>query len=101
MAVIKLTSENFEEVVLKSDKKVMVDFYADWCGPCKMLSPLVDEISEERQDVVVGKLNVDENPDITEKYMIMSIPSVFVFEKGEISGKSIGAVPKSELLKML
>ena len=75
MAVIKLTTENFEQEVLKSEKTVLVDFYADWCGPCKMMSPVIDEIAEERKDIKVGKLNVDEEMEIAQKFGVMSIPT--------------------------
>lgn len=101
MAVIKLTTENFEQEVLQSDKTVLVDFYADWCGPCKMMSPVIDEIAEERPDIKVGKLNVDEEMEIAQKYGVMSIPTFIVFKNGEIAAKDMGAKPKAAVLEML
>ncbi len=101
MAVIKLTTENFEQEVLQSDKPVLVDFYADWCGPCKMMAPVVEEISEEVTDTKVGKLNIDENIEIAQKYGVMSIPTFMVFKNGEITAKDLGAKPKAAVLAML
>lgn len=75
MAIIKLTKDNFEQEVLKSEKPVLVDFYADWCGPCQMLSPIVDEVAEERDDIKVGKINVDEQMELAQKYGVMTIPT--------------------------
>lgn len=101
MAVLTITNENFEQEVLSSDKPVLVDFWASWCGPCKMVSPIVDEISEELSDVKIAKVNVDEQPEIAQKYRIMSIPTLIVFEKGEIIDKSVGAKSKKAILNML
>ena len=101
MAVIKLTTENFEQEVLKSEKTVLVDFYADWCGPCKMMSPVIDEIAEERKDIKVGKLNVDEEMEIAQKFGVMSIPTFIVFKNGEAAAKDMGANPKAAVLEML
>lgn len=101
MAIIQLTSDNFENEVLKSDKPVLVDFYADWCGPCKMMAPVVDQIAEENEDIKVGKINVDDEQDIASKYGVMSIPTIGFFKNGDIVEKSIGAKPKAELLKMI
>ena len=101
MAALHLNADNFEAEVLKSDKPVIVDFWASWCGPCKMLGPIVEQISEEREDVKVCKVDVDENGDLAEKYSVMSIPCVFLFKNGEIAGKSVGALPKDQLLKAL
>ena len=101
MAVIKLTTENFEQDVLKSEKTVLVDFYADWCGPCKMMSPVIDEIAEERKDIKVGKLNVDEEMEIAQKFGVMSIPTFIVFKNGEAAAKDMGAKPKAAVLEML
>jgi len=101
MAVIKVTSENFESEVLKSDKPVLVDFYADWCGPCKMMSPIVDQIAEEVTDVKVCKINVDDEADIAEKYSVMSIPTLAFIRNGELVGKSVGAKPKSDILDFI
>ena len=98
---LEITTENFDELVLNSDKTVLVDFWADWCGPCKMLSPVIKQIAEERNDIVVGKVNVDEQPGLGVKYKIASIPTVIVFKNGEITNKSIGQVSKAELLSLL
>ena len=81
MAIIKLTKDNFEQEVLKSEKPVLVDFYADWCGPCQMLSPIVDEVAEERDDIKVGKINVDEQMELAQKYGVMTIPTLLVIKK--------------------
>ncbi len=100
MSVLKITEENFEEEVLKSDKKVIIDFYADWCGPCKMMSPVIDKIAEELGDSVkVGKVNSDENLGLAEKYGIMSIPTILIIENGEISKTFIGLTPKQEIIE--
>lgn len=101
MAVTKLTVDNFEEEVLQADKPVLVDFYADWCGPCKMMSPVVDEMAEEKTDVKVCQINIDENMEIAQKYRVMSIPTFIAFKGGEEAGRQIGAVPKSALEELV
>lgn len=101
MSVVTLTSSNYEEEVVRSDKKVLVDFWASWCGPCRMMSPVVDEIADETEDVKVCKVNVDEEPELAAKFGIMSIPTLLVIENGEVTGKSIGAVPKENVLALL
>ena len=101
MAAIELTSENFEQEVLQADKPVLVDFWASWCGPCKMLSPVIEEISEERSDIKVGKVNIDEHPELAQKYGVMSIPTVLVLKNGEEVNKSVGVVPKKALLDLI
>ncbi|MEO8065256.1 MAG: thioredoxin [Candidatus Doudnabacteria bacterium] len=91
-----LTDANFEAEVLKSDKPVLVDFWAEWCGPCKMVSPAVSQLAEEMKDLLkVGKLNVDENPKTTQTYQIFSIPSLKVYKDGKILGEMVGAMPKA------
>jgi thioredoxin 1 len=100
MAVITITSENFEKEVLQSDKPVLIDFWASWCGPCRMVSPLVEEIATEHPEIKVGKVNVDEQQDLARKYRIMSIPSLYMFKNGEVANKTVGAVPKSNIVAM-
>lgn len=101
MSVQTITKENFDEVVLQSDKPVLVDFWAEWCGPCRMVSPLVDEIAEERHDIVVGKVNVDEQGELATRFGVMGIPTLIVFKGGQIAQQAVGARPKAELLKLL
>ena len=101
MAVVKLTAENFEKEVLQSEKPVLVDFYADWCGPCQMMGPVVEEISNEVNDAKVCKINIDEQMSIAQKYGVMSIPTFIVFNTGDVADKKMGAMPKSAVLSML
>ena len=99
---IELNDVNFNEVVLNSDKPVIVDFWAEWCGPCRMVGPIVEEIGEEYKDrVIVGKLNVDTNPDTTIRFGIRNIPTVLFFKNGAVADKQVGAVPKSNLVNKL
>lgn len=97
MSVLKITENNFEEEVLNSDKTVLLDFYADWCGPCKMQSPIIDQIAEEKQDVKVGKINVDENQNLAGKYGVMSIPTLLIIKNGEIAGQFVGLTGKDQI----
>ena len=100
MGVLKLEEKNFEEEVLKAEGKVLVDFYADWCGPCKMMSPIIDEISEEMKDnLKVGKINVDENQELAIKYNVMSIPTIMIFENGNLIKTFVGVTAKQDILK--
>ena len=101
MSVLELTKDNFENEVLKSEKKVLIDFYADWCGPCRMVSPIVDEIAEEHPEYKVCKVNVDEQPELAQSFEVMSIPSLFVLENGEVVNQATGARPKAQILEML
>ena len=101
MSVLKLNKDNFENEVLKSEKKVLIDFYADWCGQCRMVSPIVDEIAEEHPEYKVCKDNVDEQPALAQKFEVMSIPSLFVLENGEVVNQATGARPKAQILEML
>lgn len=101
MSAIKITAENYENEVLNSDKPVLLDFWAAWCGPCKMVSPLVDEIALENVDIKVGKINVDEQPELAAKFGVMSIPTLVVMENGKEVNRSIGAMPKASILKLV
>ncbi len=99
---LEITDQNFDEIVLQSDKPVIVDFWAEWCGPCRMVGPIVEEIGNDYADkAVVGKLDVDSNPGVTAKYGIRNIPTVLFFKNGEIADKQVGAVPKSNLVNKL
>ena len=101
MAVHSITTADFDDVVLNSKKPVVIDFYANWCGPCKMLSPVVDELSEERDDVLFVKVNVDEEEELAAKFGVMSIPMLVLIENGEVKKTSLGYKPKEDLLKLL
>lgn len=101
MAVIKITGNNFLEEVIKSDKTVLLDFYADWCGPCRMVGPIVDEIAAERGDIKVGKINVDEEGALAEQFNVFSIPALVVIKDGKIVNQAVGARPKEMILAML
>lgn len=101
MAVLKLNTDNFEQEVLQAQGTVLVDFYADWCGPCKMMAPVVEEVANEAEGVKVCKINVDDNVQIAQKFGVMSIPTFIAFKNGEVAGKQIGAVPKSSLINLV
>ena len=101
MSVINITKNNFAEEVLNSDKPVLLDFWASWCGPCRMVSPIIDEIAGERADIKVGKINVDEQPELAAKFSVMSIPTLVVIKDGKIVNQAMGARPKAQILDMI
>ena len=101
MAAVTINDQNFHDEVMRSDKKVLLDFWAPWCGPCRMVVPLVEEIARERSDIKVGKINVDENPELASRFGIMSIPTLIVMEQGQILDRAMGARPKKAILGML
>ena len=101
MSAIKITNENFEAEVLNSEKTVLLDFWASWCGPCKMVSPIIDQIAEEHPEIKVGKVNVDEEQSLAAEFKIMSIPSIFVIKDGKITNQAVGAIPKSQILELI
>ena len=101
MAALNINIHNFENEVIHSDKKVLLDFWAPWCGPCRMVVPMVEEIAAERPDIKVGKINVDENPELALQFGVMSIPTLMVMENGQILRQEKGARPKKAILQML
>lgn len=101
MSVLTVTMDNFESEVKQSDKPVLLDFWATWCGPCRMVSPIVDEIAEERTDIKVGKVNIDEQPELAQQFGVMSIPTLVVLKNGEITNQAVGAMPKEQILRLL
>ena len=102
MAELKITAANFENEVLRSDKPILLDFYADWCGPCKMLSPILHELAEEKSGALkVGKINVDEQMELAQQFRIVSIPTLVVMKDGQIANKAVGAMPKEDILALL
>ena len=101
MSVLHITKDTFEKEVLAADKPVLVDFWAPWCGPCRMVSPIIDEIAEEREDIKVCKINVDEEPELASEFQVVSIPSLMVMVDGKIVNRAVGAKPKAQILAML
>ena len=101
MSVMHITAENFEKEVLQSEKTVLLDFWASWCGPCRMVSPILDQIAQERPDIKVCKVNVDEEPGLAGQYNVMSIPTLMVVKNGTVVKESAGARPKAQILAML
>ncbi len=101
MSVITVTKENFQSEVLESDKIVLIDFWAEWCGPCRMLSPVVDEIANEKPDVKVCKVNVDNEPELATQFGVMSIPTLVVIKDGKVQSQSVGVQPKNNILAMI
>ncbi len=101
MASVKITKHNFQEEVLNSKEPVLLDFWASWCGPCRMVSPTIEEIAKETEGVKVGKINVDEESELAAKYSIMSIPTIMVLKDGKVSATAVGVRPKNDYLKML
>lgn len=100
MAVQKVDLQNFDSI-RNQEKPVLLDFYADWCGPCRMVGPIVEQIADERDDIIVGKVNVDENPELASQFGVMSIPTLVVLKNGEIANQSVGALPKAKILALL
>ena len=101
MSVLKITNDNFQSEVMESEKVVLLDFYADWCGPCRMVGPTVEEIAAENPQIKVGKINVDENMDLAMRFKVASIPLVLVMKDGQVVNKALGAMPKADILKLL
>jgi thioredoxin 1 len=101
MSVITITKDNFDSEVMHSDKPVLIDFWASWCGPCRMVSPVVDEIAEETTTAKVGKINVDEQPELARTFRVMSIPTLIVIKDGKVVKSAVGVRPKADILKML
>ena len=101
MSVTNINKNNFQNEVLNSEKPVLLDFWAPWCGPCRMVGPIVDEIADERGDIRVGKVNVDEQPELAAQFGVMSIPTLVVMKNGKLANKTVGAKPKAQILAML
>ena len=101
MSIIHANAENFEEVVLKNEKTVILDFYADWCGPCRMLAPVLEKIDADRDDIAIAKVNVDNNPSLAEAFGVTSIPAIFVLKNGEVVNQGVGFMPKEKLLDLV
>ena len=101
MKVLHVNKDNFHKEVLNSEKPVLLDFFASWCGPCRMVGPILDEIAEEREDIKVCKVDIDEQPELASRYRIMSVPTLMVLKEGRIVEQSVGAKPKHQILAMV
>lgn len=101
MSVLNITKDNFEQEVLKSEKPVLIDFWASWCGPCRMVGPIIDEIANERTDIKVCKVNVDDEQELASQFRVMSIPTLIVIKDGQVVNQSLGAKPKAQILELL
>ncbi len=101
MSVLHITKENFETEVLHSDKPVLVDFFATWCGPCRMVAPVIEEIAAEREDIKVCKIDVDQQPELASRYGVVSIPTLVVIQNGNVVNQALGAMPKKDILNLL
>lgn len=101
MSAINIRKENFQEEVVNSNKPVLLDFWAPWCGPCRMVVPILEEIAQERPDIKVGKINVDEQPELARQFRVMNIPTLVMIKDGKITGQAMGARPKGQILAML
>ena len=101
MAIVNITKDNFKELVLNSAKPVLLDFWAVWCGPCRMVAPIVEQIASEREDIVVGKINVDEEMELAVRFGIVSIPTLVIMKNGEMANKAVGYMPKEKILNLL
>ncbi len=101
MSVLTITKDNFQKEVVESEKPVLLDFWAGWCGPCRMVAPVIDEIAKEREDIKVGKIDVDAEPELAMSFQVMSIPTLVVMKGGEVIGRTMGAQPKGQILKLI
>ena len=101
MSTININKNNFQEEVMQSDKPVLLDFWAPWCGPCRMVGPILEDIAQERNDIKVGKVNVDEQPELAGQFGVMSIPTLVVMKEGKITNQTVGARPKEQILDLL
>ena len=101
MKIVEVNQDNFNEEVLKNEKKVLVDFYADWCGPCKMIRPIIEEIAEKNDDIKIASVNIEKEEGLAEKYDVSSIPCLVVFKKGKETKRNVGLIPKNDIEKMI